>query len=328
MDIEQITLQSDTPGQAHSLRILRFQGSAGAPSVYIQAALHANEMPGVVAVDRLIPRIAEAERNGRLAGNVTLVPYANPIGLAQGVYGETLGRFDLNGRINFNRSFPTETVENLSGKPAAHRLKAILIDMAAHADVVLDLHCDDEGPVYLYVSEHQLDEGRRLAQAMQASVILTDASDDPVSFDLAVGNRWAAEDREGDARFAATIELRGMMDVTPELAQQDADGLYRYLVELGTIVDELADIVPKNLVVGDVDAAVLIPTPAAGAVLYEVDVGDWVRKGQRIAVVVTEPGAKGQEILSPFDGHVMTRRDRRFVRLGDDVIKVLRHPLP
>ncbi|WP_058279883.1 succinylglutamate desuccinylase/aspartoacylase domain-containing protein [Ruegeria denitrificans] len=328
MEIKKITLHSDTSGQEFSLRVLYFQCSGSAPSVYIQAALHAHEMPGMVALDRLIPRLVKAESEGRLSGNVTLVPHANPIGLAQGVHGETLGRFDLNGRINFNRSFPTKMAKELSGRPAAERLKATLIEIAVNADVVLDLHCDDEGPVYLYVSEHQLGEGRRLAHAMQARVILTDASDDPISFDLAVGGRWTAENRVEDTRFAATIELRGMMDVTPDLAQQDSDGLYRYLVDLGTIVDVLPDIDPDDPIVGDVDSAELIPSPVPGALLYDVNVGDWVKKGQRLAVVMSEPGEKNQEILSPFDGQIMTRRDRRFVRRGDDVIKVLRHPLP
>jgi predicted deacylase len=244
------------------------------------------------------------------------------------MFGETLGRFDLNGRINFNRSFPTEAAEKLTGRPAAERFKATLLALAAKADVVLDLHCDEEGPVYLYVAERQLDEGRRLARAMQATVILTDAGDDPISFDLAVGVRWAAERRDGDARFAATIELRGMMDVTPEFAERDASGLYRYLVDIGTVIDELPAIFPVEPITGDVDAAQLIPTPVPGALLYDVETGDWVTKGQRLAVVLSEPGTVQHEIRSPFDGQVMTRRDRRFARRGDDVIKVLRHPLP
>jgi predicted deacylase len=321
MEIERITLDSDTPGQEFSLRVFRFRSSGNGPAVYMQGALHSQEIPGMVALDRLIPRLAAAENEARLDGDVTLVPLANPIGLAQGVFGQTLGRFDLNSRTNFNRSFPTESVEKLPGKPAAERLKATLLALAAEADVVLDLHCDDEGPVYLYVAERQLDEGRRLARAMQATVVLTDASDDPISFDLAVGVRWAAERRDGDARFAATIELRGMMDVTPAFAEQDADGLYRYLVEVGTVIDELP-------IIGDVDAAQLIPTPVPGALLYDVEIGDWVNEGQRLAVVLSEPGTVDHEILSPFDGQVMTRRDLRFVRRGDDVIKVLRHPLP
>ncbi len=294
----------------------------------MQGAIHSQEIPGMVVLDRLIPLLAAAENEDRLNGEVTLVPLANPIGLAQGVFGYTLGRFDLNTRVNFNRSFPTEAADRLKGKPAAERLKATLLEIAEKADVVLDLHCDDEGPVYLYVSERQLDEGRRLAHAMQASVILTDSGDDPISFDLAVGDRWRKEKRDGDERFAATIELRGMMDVTPAFAEQDANGLYRYLVDIGMVSDDLPAISPADPIIGDVDAAHLIPTPVPGALLYDVEIGEWVEEGQRLVTVLSEAGTEGYEMRSPFDGQVMTRRDVRFARRGDDVIKVLRHPLP
>ena len=110
--------------------------------------------------------------------------------------------------------------------------------------------------------------------------------------------------------------------------KQDADGLYRYLVDIGTVIDELPAIVPVETITGDVDAAQLISTPVPGALLYDVEIGDWVTEGQRLAVVLSEPGTVHHEIRSPFDGQVMTRRDRRFARRGDDVIKVLRHPLP
>lgn len=328
MEIERITLESDTSGQDFSLRVIRFRGRGNGPAVYMQAALHAHEMPGMVALDRLIPRLEAAEKDERLTGNVTLVPHANPVGLAQAVFGETLGRFDFNGRVNFNRSFPSDTADRLTGRPAAERLKAVLLELAVGADVVLDLHCDDEGPVYLYVLKRQLDEGRRLARAMQAAVILTDAGDDPISFDLAISARWVAEKRAVDARFAATIELRGMMDVTPALADRDADGLYRYLVDIGAVDDELPAVIPDEPVIGDVDAAQLIATPVPGALLYDVGIGDWVTKGQRLAVVLSEAGSMRHELLAPFDGLVMTRRDRRLARRGEEIIKVLRHPQP
>lgn len=328
MEIELITLPADTPGQESFLRVLRFYSSGNGPAVYVQAALHSQEFPGTVAIDRLIPRLKEAEIDGRLAGNITLVPHANPIGLAQATYGQTFGRFDANTRTNFNRSFPSNSADELTGKPVSEQLKATLLAIADQADVVLDLHCDDEGPVYLYVSEAQIDEGRRLASAMQASVILTDASDDPISFDLAVGVRWAAQNRNDDTRFAATIELRGMIDVSPELAEQDALGLYRYLVEIGAVKDNLPSISPAEPLIGNVDAALLISTPTPGALLYDVEVGDWVKKGQRLVTVLSEPAVAHHEVHSPFDGQVMTRREVRFARRGDDVIKVLRHPLP
>ena len=328
MELEHVSLDSDTPGQEFFLRVMRFRGSGGGPTVYMQAALHAHELPGMVALDQLIPRLQSAENEGRLAGNVTLVPHANPIGLSQAVFGETLGRFDLHGRINFNRSFPSELSEELTGQTAPQRLKALLIELAVEADVVLDLHCDDEGPVYLYISERQLDEGQRLARAMQAAVILTDSGKEIISFDLAVSARWAAQNRPNDARFAATIELRGMMDVTSATADRDADGLYRYLADIGTVIDDLPAIDLEDFVSGDVDAAQLIATPVPGAILYHVSVGEWVSKGQRLALILSNAGMTPHEVLCPFDGLVMTRRDRRFARRGEDVIKVLRHPTP
>ena len=328
MEIDPIMLEADTPGQALTLRALRFRGTGLGPVVYMQAAIHAHEMPGTVALDRLVPRLEAAERTGRLRGDVTLVPHANPIGLTQALYGETLGRFDFNERINFNRSFPAEPAEALAGRPASEQLKATLLSLATQADVVLDLHCDDEGPVYLYVLERKLDQGHQLARALQASVILTSDGADPYSFNLSVATRWAAEGRQNDRRFSATVELRGLADVTPELADRDAQGLYRYLVDIGAVEDQLPEAPPVAPVVGDSDDAELIPTPVPGALLLEVEVGDWVRQGQRLAVIVTEAGTSRHDLLSPHDGLVVTRRELRFLRRGDYAVKVLRHPIP
>jgi predicted deacylase len=178
------------------------------------------------------------------------------------------------------------------------------------------------------VLERQLDEGRRLARAMQAAVILTCPDDEPVSFDSAVSGRWAAERRTADARFAATIELRGMMDVTPAFAESDAAGLYRYLVDISAVDDKLPAVNLDEPVTGDVDAAQLIATPMPGALLYDVGIGDWVTEGQRLATVLADAGTTRHEIRAPFDGLVMTRRDRRLARRGEEIIKVLRHPRP
>ena len=119
-----------------------------------------------------------------------------------------------------------------------------------------------------------------------------------------------------------------MMDVTPALAERDAVGLYRYLVDIGVVLDQLPEIVATDPVTGDVDAAQLIVAPVPGALLFDVKVGDWVKEGDRLAVVVSDAGADHTEIRSPFDGMVMTLRDRRFTRRGENVIKVLRHARP
>jgi hypothetical protein len=256
------------------------------------------------------------------------VPYANPIGLAQSLFGETLGRFDFHARTNFNRSYPQGGPNALDGRPAPDRLKAALLEMAVEADVVLDLHCDDEGLVYLYITDGKLEAGRRLARAVGAEVILVERATEIISFDLAVTHRWASENRPDDSRFAATVELRGMMDVSVDLARKDAAGLYRYLADIGAVKDAPEATDCAEPLVGDVDDAVLIPTPVAGALLYGVNCGDWVVEGQTLVSVLCDAGDEPHEVRAPFAGLVMTRRDRRFARRGDDVIKVLRCTRP
>jgi predicted deacylase len=61
--------------------------------VYIQASLHAEELPGMLAAHHLRPLLEAAEAAGLLRGEVVLVPVANPIGLAQRLDHKPMGRF-------------------------------------------------------------------------------------------------------------------------------------------------------------------------------------------------------------------------------------------
>jgi predicted deacylase len=288
----------------------------------MQAGIHPNELPGMLALDRLIPMLDAAEREGRLEGQVTLVPNANPVGLAQSVFDKTLGLCELNTGLDFNRAFPAETPSDIAGRSVAQRLKATLIGLAITADVVLDIHCDEEGPVDIFAPEKCLSQAQDLARAMGAAVILTEAGPGPESFDITLMQRWG--ERTGVSGFAATVELRGMLDVTDEVAERDAAGLYRYLAGRGTVRDSLAPLTSPEPLVADVGLAEYIATPVAGTVLYDVDVGDWVAAGQRLAQILPEAGTPRHDVTAPAEGYVLARRDRRFLRRGDDVLTIVR----
>lgn len=51
--------------------------------VYIQATLHADEIPGLLVAHHLIKLLDAAERNNEIQQKITIVPFANPIGLSQ-----------------------------------------------------------------------------------------------------------------------------------------------------------------------------------------------------------------------------------------------------
>ena len=77
-----------------------------APGSDVQAALHANELPGTALLHFLCERLRRAEAEGSILGDITVVPQANPIGAAQHMFSQHMGRFSTGNRINFNRDFP------------------------------------------------------------------------------------------------------------------------------------------------------------------------------------------------------------------------------
>src|SRR6218665_461546 len=96
-----------TARQIHSFHLGPSLSGAGqaAKSVYIQASLHADELPGMLVAWHLKQRLAELEAAGRLRSEIILVPLANPAGLGQVLMDVPLGRYDLESGQNFNRWF-------------------------------------------------------------------------------------------------------------------------------------------------------------------------------------------------------------------------------
>lgn len=235
MDIEDLIIGGDTGGIEWRLPVYRFKGSdPSAPSVHIQAALHAGELPGTALAHFLCERLRRAEADGAIRGDVAVIPHANPIGLAQAHFGEMQGRFDLGTRTNFNRDFPLvalaerETLmDGIERRGAVDRLKRRLLHMALGSHLVIDLHCDDESLQYAYVDAAFWPEAADLAAALDMrAVFLSDG--ESTAFEEAVGHAFK---RRGGAplsavpgRLAVTVELRGKRDVDAESARANAEG--------------------------------------------------------------------------------------------------------
>jgi predicted deacylase len=222
---ERITLAHATPGARHQLQVWRFGQPGQGPKAYIQAALHADEVPALLVATELRALLEAREQAGDLAGEVVLVPFANPLGLAQHVLGQHHGRFDLRDGANFNRGYPelgplVATALQTSGQPLSEAsqdaaanvqrvrealrqavgslhsrnqsedLKHQLLRLAADSDVVLDLHCDAEAVMHVYALTPQAEKAQQLSALLQARALLlaTESGDSP--FDEACSRPW------------------------------------------------------------------------------------------------------------------------------------------
>ena len=350
-----------SPGTERSLSVLRFGVPGARPKAYFQASLHADEIPAMLVLNHLIERLTRATGEGAICGEVVVVPVANPIGLAQFVQGRALGRFALAGSGNFNRHFPDlsealdgdigrrlggDPVTNVSVVRGAMRdaldamrpaeevgsLRHTLLGLAFDADIALDLHCDSEAVLHLYLGTPSWPDAADLSAQIgsQATLLATVSGGAP--FDEAVGGLWwALAERFPEypippACLSGTIEYRGRGDVDEAMAAVDADNLYRFLQRRGVVDGDPGPTPEARCEATPLEGVDMIRSPVAGIIAYAKKPGERVVAGDLLAVIVdpTNPDftAARTELASRCDGILYGRTEDRLARPGKVVCKV------
>ena len=302
-------------GNALHIGAWRFEGDGSGPSVHLQAGVHADEIAGMLVLHQLLPRLQACQDQGRLRGSVTVVPQANPFGIGQFRQGKLLGRFHEATGQNFNRAFDHSLAMERPASNLAQWQKR-LVQLAADADLVLDLHTDDEALPYLYIHRSFWPEqGLALAAALQVDVVIVWDDGGDGSFEETIISH-------GSPRLAATIELRGQADVSDALAQQDAEGLWAWLCING-VIDEVAAISEWQGEMVEMGCMETVLAPCAGVLVFEQRLGDYVEEGQRFARIIARPGDLTSEVIlqAAQAGRMVTRHRERLVAQGAVVAK-------
>lgn len=358
----QIDLPSPAPGTQRALRLHRYGAAGARPKAYFQAALHADEIPGLLVAQHLLRGLEHAQAENRILGEVLVAPVANPIGLTQHLNGRLLGRFEFESTGNFNRGFPDLAVavgERLRGRLSAdptanvalirqtiqavlaeqrptresHALKLALLGAAIDADYVFDLHCDSESLLHLYASRRQADEAQALGAELGAAAVLLEEDPGGHPFDETCAGLWwklrAALAQEGPiplACFATTVELRGQADVTDAYAAADAAALLRFLQRRGVLAGEPGPTPPARCEPTPLEGVDVLTAPTAGVLVYRKHPGDQVAAGETVAEVVDplgEPlGAARVAIQAATDGLLFARMTERLARPGQRFCKI------
>lgn len=356
------SLISPTPGTQRELSSLHYGPVDTGRKALIQASLHADEVPGLLVAHHLRRRLAELEARGALRGEVVLVPFANPIGLSQRVLQAFEGRFELTSGENFNRHYADlvlpaadrlepqlragadasialvraalrDAATALVATTELESLRRILLALAIDAEVVLDLHSDNEAVLHLYTATNLWGDIEPLARLMGSRAVLVADRSGEEPFDEACSMVWPRLAEELTRRLArpvvlphacvaVTVELRGESDVDHAVAAADADALLRYLAWRGLIDGAPAQL--PCLACEPTPLAGSIPVVAAhgGVLVFLRELGDVLRRGQPIAEIVNPVDGSATVLESPADGVFYARESRRFVPAGTRVAKV------
>jgi predicted deacylase len=354
-------LQSDTPGTRREV-VSHHVGRAGArPKIYLQAGLHAGEIPGMLLLRHLMPRLEAFESSGRVVGEIVLVPVANPIGLNQGLLHDNLGRFELHVAENFNRHYPdlgalamariegklTQNAEHNAAVIRAEmaaalveetprtelgRLRRTLLGEALDADMVLDLHCDLEALMHLYTTNTSRDWGALLSRYLGGAVVLLSDESGGHAFDESCSTPWDRFRARWGEQFpvpvgcqAATVELRGLADVDDATAAADAAHVADWLIAVGAVegtVPEPAFEAGDLVPLAGTDDLV---APVGGIVSFRLPVGSRVGPGDVIADLIDPATGDRHELATRTEGLLYAREHRRFVRGGVSVAQISGH---
>ena len=356
-----ITLPSSSPAASRHVTFHDYGAPDARPKAYLQAAIHADEIPGLLVQHHLARRLDDADAAGLIKGRITLAPYANPIGLDQWLNWNHSGRHELASGGNFNRNWPdllphalsrldgklgadeaanvvairealADAVEQIAVDSELDALRQTLAREAVDADIVLDLHCDEDALMHVYLLAVHWPEGEDLTRNLDTRVVLLSDDSGGGCFDESLSLPWVRlaerfpEAPVPPACLGATIELRGQADVSDALAEADAEGLFRFLQHRGVIDGDPGPLPAALCEATRLEACDVVKSPATGVLSYRVALGDRVATGQPLADLIdpaAENPAEGRRtIVSGTDGLVMTRQLHKYVSAGTDIAKV------
>lgn len=352
-------------GSSKSLVSLHFGPELNKRKTYIQAGLHADEAPGYLVATRLVELLRQADEKGGILEEIIVVPAANPIGLSQWDIESVEGRFDQTDHVNFNRHYDDLTVElaeKIEGKltedadanvalirkcskhilqsrtplTEGDHLKHLLLSLSHDADIVLDLHCDHQALLHIYVGTPLWPACSDLSAQLGVGVTLLAEDSGDVPFDE--GNSkiwWELAEKFPDfpippACLAATVELRGVLDTDSEQTESDAQNLFLFLQRRGYIAGDAG---PLPELTGDatpLEGVDYIKAQEAGILTFLKVPGEWVEKGEAVAQIIDPmedsitPSIERVErlVTSKTSGKFFARCVDRFARPGKIVGKV------
>lgn len=359
--IQCVPLLPGGPGSQRQLTLVSYGSESGRPKAYLQAALHADEIPGLLVLHHLRALLDAADQRGDILGHVVVNTMANPIGLGQHVNGKLLGRYALTGAGNFNRLYPeiadavaarvagrlssdsesnVEIIRRAIGDSLSERsplddtdhLRLTLFKLAFDADIVLDLHCDEEALFHVYTGTPLWPSAADLSAQVgsRATLLATTSGGNP--FDEATGGIWwQLAERFPDlpvpaACLSATLELRGETDVDDGIARGDAMNLFSFLQRRGLIAGDPGALPAPLCEATPLEGVDIIRAPVQGVVSYTRGLGERVEADEVVAVLVDPAAADVKqartEVRARASGLLFTRRSTRFARPGDVLCKV------
>lgn len=285
-------------GAEVSLPVHVLHGREEGPTVWLDAAIHGDEVLGIEVIRRVLAQLSPRE----IRGTLIAVPIVNVIGVMGG------DRY-LPDRRDLNRSFPGAARGSLAAR-IAHLMMTEIVDKC---DVGIDLHTASDRRSNLPQIRCDLEDEqtRELAMAFGAPVV------------------YHARLRDGSLRSAARERgARVLLYEAGEAWRFDewaitagVDGILRVLTTLGMIER------PESLTDPEHPSEVCfrsgwVRARRTGILSLHVKLGQHVREGERLGELHNSFGRPLALVKADRDGIVLGRTEAPLVNSGDALVHI------
>lgn len=280
-----------------SLPVRVLHGREPGPTVWVNAAIHGDEVMGVEVVQQLVASLSPKT----LRGTVLAVPVVN-------VFGFMSGDRYLPDRRDLNRSFPGSARGSLASR-IAH---LFMTEVVGKCDVGIDLHTAADKRSNLPQIRADLDDPRtrELAEAFGAPVMLHARLRDG-------SLRQAGRDR------GATVllyEAGEAMRFQAEPIAVGVAGVRRVLASVGMIDADPAWV--DHPAPAECRSSSWVRARGTGILHLEVKLGDRVESGQRLGGLSDTFGRRVRLVHADRDGIVIGLTRAPIVNAGDALVHI------
>lgn len=297
------TYDISVPGQ-RPLVVEQWVGPNPGPVLFISAGMHGDEVNGVALLQRARRAISIKD----LAGTLIFVPVLNLTGFRQAK------RCFQPYNVDLNRAFPGSP----TGAPVQVLAHTIFSEVVAHSDAGIDLHDAGERNILLpHVRVHRGDEpecrdGCTLDMGRMAGTsIIMQRPGEP--------GMMAIEAARLLKKPVVTLEIGGGGVLWEEYLTEGVNAVLNILRYVKMLAGRI--ILPRHqFILGErVDYA----SPLDGIITYDVELGQPVHTGERLAQVTNPLTNEAQDIVSGQCGVVFALKLQGRVTVRTEVASVL-----
>lgn len=272
--------------QPVSLPLIVVNGASAGPTLWVEAAIHGLELPGIEVIRRLT---REEVDPARLCGTIIGVPTANPYAFQAGV------QFAPQDNVDAHAIFPGDPNKSLSYR-LAH---LIYTEGILNCDYFIDLH-SNYWPAIMFLPVPVCTN----KDVMQRTLGMAEAFGLPIC-EVKGSPGWPAARAQVEGKPAMVVELLYHGWVDRHSADVGVKGMLNVIKYLGMVEGKVEALPPSKVPPGWYGRE-FIYCSKGGIVTPKKDAGDRISAGEVVAVIRDIYGDIAEEVISPADGYVRT----------------------